>query len=390
MRQTLESQADQIEAVLARRGIEVRVTGGTTSPRWIQFHVHPATPGAREGRIEGLAGELALALEVETCRVLRQGETVTVQVPRPAPQPVPLLPLQTGLVRRQQLPPGTALLGLTEAGAPLLARLSSPQVAHLLVAGDGGGNNLLRTILASLAQGHRRSQLGLVLIDLERRAFGPLAGLPHLLRPVLSEPGEISRALQSLVRLAAARCNGKRPGAPRIVVAIGELDDLLALTGVNGRVQWTLTQLAECGCEAGVHLVAGTQKPVCGAVERLIRANFPARLVGQAASAQEARAAAGYAGTGAERLRGPDDFVAVTRGQVVPFQAARVTARELAELVSQSLQTERNSCRSQTRVHPRHDGRVAHNKPRRSAFQRAVRAGWLYWTFFKHWFSRRG
>jgi DNA segregation ATPase FtsK/SpoIIIE-like protein len=121
-------------------------------------------------------------------------------------------------------------------------------------------------------------------------------------------------------------------------------------------------------------------------VERLARANFPARLVGRVASVEEARAATGYAGTGAERLRGPGDFIAVAGGQVVPFQAARVTARELAELVSQSLQAERNGHRSQAHT-PVH---TAHDKPRRSVFQRAVRAGWLYWTFFKYRFGRKG
>jgi DNA segregation ATPase FtsK/SpoIIIE-like protein len=76
-------------------------------------------------------------------------------------------------------------------------------------------------------------------------------------------------------------------------------------------------------------------------VGSLARANFPVRLVGQVTSPEEAKLATGYAGTGAERLRGPGDFIAVTGGQVTHFQGAFITARELAETVSQKLRAER-------------------------------------------------
>ena len=99
-----------------------------------------------------------------------------------------------------------ALPGLSDDGAPLLVRLPSPQVAHLLVAGTTGSGKsaLMRTIIASLALSHRRSQLGFVLIDPKRRTFGSLAGLPHLLRPVLSEPDEVDQTLGALVQLMLA------------------------------------------------------------------------------------------------------------------------------------------------------------------------------------------
>jgi S-DNA-T family DNA segregation ATPase FtsK/SpoIIIE len=347
-RRILDFQADRIEAVLAQHKVSARVTGGLVSPRWIQFQLLPAL-GARVSKIKGLAEELALALGSETCRVSRRQGTLAVEIPRPDPQPVRLLPLQQRLTATagQALPFGTALLGLAEDGAPLLVRLPSPQVAHLLVAGTTGSGKsaLMQTIVASLALSHRRSQLGFVLIDPKRRAFGPLAGLPHLLRPVLSEAEEISRTLQALVQLMLARdregrcpAAAGRAGEPRAVVVIDELADLMMMTGKE--TQQALTRLAQRGREAGIHLVACTQKPASQVLGSLAKANFPVRLVGRVTSPEEAKVATGYAGTGAERLRGPGDFVAVTGGQVTHFQAAYVSPRELAGLVSRMLRTE--------------------------------------------------
>jgi S-DNA-T family DNA segregation ATPase FtsK/SpoIIIE len=347
-RQVLDFQADRIEAVLAQHRVSARVTGGLVSPRWIQFQLLPAL-GARVSKIKGLAEELALALGSETCRISRRQGTLAVEIPRPDPQPVRLLPLQQRLTATagQALPFGTALLGLAEDGAPLLVRLPSPQVAHLLIAGTTGSGKsaLMQTIVASLALSHRRSQLGFVLIDPKRRAFGPLAGLPHLLRPVLSEAEEISRTLQALVQLMLVRdregrcpAAAGRAGEPRAVVVIDELADLMMMTGKE--TQQALTRLAQRGREAGIHLVACTQKPASQVLGSLAKANFPVRLVGRVTSPEEAKVATGYAGTGAERLRGPGDFVAVTGGQVTHFQAAYVSPRELAGLVSRMLQAE--------------------------------------------------
>jgi S-DNA-T family DNA segregation ATPase FtsK/SpoIIIE len=239
---------------------------------------------------------------------------------------------------------------------PLLVRLPSPQVAHLLVAGTTGSGKsaLAQTIIASLALNHRPSQIGFVLIDPKRRAFGPLAGLPHLLRPVLSEVDVIAHTLARLVELMLQRDREGRkpimagePGEPRVVVVIDELADLL-MTGTGrerntgAEIQHSLTRLAQRGREAGIHLVACTQKPVSHVVGSLAKANFPVRLVGRVTSAEEAKMATGYPGTGAERLRGPGDFIAITGGRVSRFQAAYLSEREMKELVSRTLCAEQN------------------------------------------------
>ncbi|MBU0704498.1 MAG: DNA translocase FtsK, partial [Chloroflexi bacterium] len=156
MRKKLEFQADRIEAVLSLHKIPARVTGGTVTPRWVRFQVLPAV-GAKISKIKNLSEELAAALDAPNCRVSRRGAAVAVEVPRDDPQPVRLLPLYNQLTDhptdQPPIPPATAILGLAEDGAPLLIRLPSPDVAHILVAGTTGSGKtvLLQAMILSLA-----------------------------------------------------------------------------------------------------------------------------------------------------------------------------------------------------------------------------------------------
>ena len=360
MRNKLEFQADRVEAVLALHKVPARVTGGTVTPRWVRFQVLPAL-GAKISKIKGLSEELAAALDAPSCRVSRRGAAVTVEVPRDDPQPVRLLPLFRQLNRDNgDIPPVTAILGLGEDGAPLLIRLPSPDVAHILVAGTTGSGKtvLLQTMILSLAMANSPSPQGgggagglsLVLIDPKGHAFSPFEGLPHLARSVIRDTEETTEALQSLVHLMEKRgvVNGVGNGLeasdrrrsdaqPHVVVVIDELADLL-MTGGKA-IQWALTRLTQRGREAGIHIVAATQKPTTAVLGPLVKANFPVRLVGRVTSIEDARTATGWSGTGAERLLGRGDFLAVAEGRVVRFQVAHVSPTEIQEVVAHLAQS---------------------------------------------------
>ncbi len=53
-----------------------------------------------------------------------------------------------------------------------------------------------------------------------------------------------------------------------------------------------------------------------------MKANFPIRLVGAVAGKDEARYASGITDSGAEKLEGKGDFLLVSKGDTVRFQAA--------------------------------------------------------------------
>lgn len=330
-RSQLELQSDRIEAVLMTHKVPARVTGGTITPRWIRFQVLPAV-GAKINKIRALGEEMAAALGIcGEVRIARRGAAIDVEVPRTDPQPVRLLSLLRQIHDDgEDPPPTTAVLGLAEDGAPLLIRLPSPDVAHMLIAGTTGAGKtaLLRTIILSLALHNQPHELALVLIDPKGHAFGVFDGLPHLARPVIRETDETIEVLRSLVCLMERR---KPTDQPKVIIVVDELADLI-ITG-DAAIRIPLIRLTQRGREVGMHLIAATQKPTAAVLGPLVKANFPVRLVGKVTSHEDARTASGWSRTGAERLMGRGDFVAVAEGRVTRFQAAFVGADEIATML---------------------------------------------------------
>jgi len=334
MKRLLNFQADRIELVLASHKVPARVTGGTVTPRFVRFQI--ITPlGVKVRQVAGLAEEIALSLNTPHCRVYRQEGQVQVEVPRPNGRAVGLLDLCRRLAAQQPqgLPPVTAVLGLDQEGAPLLLRLPSPDVAHLLIAGTTGSGKtaLVRSMVASLALLNPQRTLQLVLIDPKGRGLSPFAGLPHLLAPVVTDVDEATATLHRLVAEMERR-DAQARSEPRLVVVIDELADLLFVGGKQ--IEQVLTRLTQRGRQAGIHLVVSTQKPTAALMGGLMKSNFPARLVGSVASAEDARIATGLAATGAERLLGQGDFLVVVKGQVTRLQAAYLDDREVPGLVA--------------------------------------------------------
>jgi len=329
MRRLLEYQADQIEAVLASHKAPVRVTGGRVLPQLVQFDLSPAQ-GISVRQVQRHSEEVALALGVSNARVTRQGGSLFLQVPHPSPKPVHLLDLQRRLAR---VPLHTAILGMDETGAPLLLRLPSPEVAHVLIAGTTGSGKtvLVRSMVLSLAMNNRPHQLQMVLIDPKGHSFDPLNQLPHLLQPAVTNATEALVLLANLVREMERR-DGIQDPRPRVVVVIDELADLALVGGKT--MERFLTRLVQRGREAGIHIVACTQKPTAAVIGSLVKANFPARLVGAVVSPEDAKVATGVSGTGAERLNGRGDFLLVVRGDVIRLQAAYISVTEMEKVVN--------------------------------------------------------
>jgi S-DNA-T family DNA segregation ATPase FtsK/SpoIIIE len=309
--------------VLGTHKIPSRVLGGTVTPQAVCFQLTTRV-GTRLSSIRGLSEELALSLSAPSCRVVRDHGALSIEIPRDDPVKVPLL----DICRRLGYAPAcSALLGLDETGRPLLLNLPSPDVAHALICGTTGSGKtvLARSMALSLALRNPQRNLQLLFIDPKGRALGALNQLPHLLCPPLTSVNEALHKLRWLVEEMEHR-DAQHNSSPCLVVFIDELADLL-LTGGRG-LEYVLTRLSQRGREAGIHIVACTQKPTAAVIGSLTKANFPVRLVGSVTSADEARLAAGLSGTGAERLRGRGDFLLVLKGQATRFSAAFVSAVE--------------------------------------------------------------
>ena len=326
-RTRLEFEADRIEMALASHKVRSRVSGGTVTPRFVRYDLL-VDGGTRLRRLHDLTEELALALGAPACRVLRRGGRVQVEVPRSDPKRIPFARLCS---RLSHVPAVTALLGLDEDAIPVMLRFPSPDVAHVLIAGNtGSGKTMLaRTIALSLAMLNAPRHLQMVFIDPKRRGFAPLARVPHLLTPPIDNTSRatlvLARLVEEMERRDKADCS-----TPHIVVFIDELADLV----MAGRrsIARPLTRLAQRGREAGIHLVACTQRPTASVIGGLVKSNFPVRVVGSVASAEDAKIASGLPRTGAQLLLGRGDFIVVARGEKLRVQGPYASSQEMRRI----------------------------------------------------------
>jgi|GEM_PF-258649 len=330
MRSLLDHQADGIEYTLHSHSIEANVVGGNISPRLIQFHIKLGS-GVKYSRIANLSDELALALGVTSCRITRDGHFVKIEIPRPDPVAVKLFPLMRTLPG--DLPTNAPILGLDENGVPLLLRLGSPDIAHLLISGTTGSGKtaLARSMIASLALQNPPEQLRLLLIDPKGRGYRSFNGLPNLVCPVITDPQDGLHRLRWAVRHMERR-DESGVSTPALAIFIDELADLMM---TNGREMENLvTRLTQRGREAGIHVIACTQKPAASVIGGLAKSNFPTRIVGKVVSAEDAKVASGVAGSGAEKLMGRGDFLLFSGNEVTRLQGAYISTAEMEQTVA--------------------------------------------------------
>ncbi len=325
----LNRQADVIESVLAAHKIQSKVWGGTVTPRFVRFDLTTSIE-TRVQKVLALREEVAMRLGVPDIRVYRKGDAIRVEVPR---SDLAVVRFDVLRKRLKRIPPLTAILGVDEDGAPLLLNITSPDVAHILVAGTTGSGKtiLLKTLVLSLALYNPQSKLQLAIIDPKARGMAALADVPHLLRPIESDPKRAIDLLEGLV-VEMERRDRLRISRPAIVIVIDELADLRMVAGK--RVERALTRLTQRGREAGVHVILATQRPAAAIVGGLIKANLPVRLVGAVTTPEDAKVATGIAGSGANRLRGRGDFLLAARQEMVRFQAAYASDEEIRRLIS--------------------------------------------------------
>jgi S-DNA-T family DNA segregation ATPase FtsK/SpoIIIE len=181
-------------------------------------------------------------------------------------------------------------------------------------------------MILSLCQRYRPHKLGLIMLDPKRREGSAFeaAIARHLVLPIARTIEEVIAALHRACQLMDERVLGSQNGGaepdPRIVIYADELGDLCQ-TGGQAVID-LFSRSAMRGRECGLHLLVCTQKPSSRSIGSLLKTNLPLRLLGRMTSVEDARLAAGRAGSGAEKLSGSGDFVAVTADKIIRFQAA--------------------------------------------------------------------
>lgn len=333
MSSTYDLLAARIEYAFASHRVQARVWDPiTVTPGFIQFRFTVGA-GVVAAKVLRLQDEIAYNLGAENVRIYRNGGQYFLELPRTDnKRGVKLVAL---LRKLRNLPHNTALLGLQPDGVPLLVSLGTPDVPHGLLSGTTGSGKtaLLRTMLVSLVLANPAGRLQLVLIDPKDRGLAPFAPLPHIWRRygIIADPIAASNVLEELVGEMDRRDRVHR-ALPTLLVVIDELADLLDAGGRSIGDQ--VRRLTQRGREAGIIVLAATQRPAAALVGGMIKANLPLRLIGRVLSADDARIASGVAGTGAERLHGRGDFQLIARGAPLRFQAAYIEPHDLDGLIT--------------------------------------------------------
>lgn len=319
----VEIQSRQIERVFSQHQVAARVENGTVRRHAIQFNLQTQLSAGLE-RLRAMTEDLVSALRVTDVRLQRVEGRWQLQVARPEEPAVALLDLLTLL---DDVPLATAVLGLTEFGAPMLAALHTDEAAHMLIAGDRGAGKtvLLRSIATSLALGNPQRDLQLLVLSGAeghgRELLLPLSYLPHMLADVITTPEEAEMVLMFLADEIAYR-QEQRISEPRIVVLI---DQIVALfEQVDEQARTAVQRVAQRGASVGVHLIISTQRPTHTLLDAALRLCLPMRVVGQTMDGRAARVAADGVDVQAGYLLGEGDFVACIGSQTAHFQAAYI------------------------------------------------------------------
>jgi len=358
----LRQQARIIEETLESLGAPVRVKEINPGPVVTQFGVEPLLLASANGketkvkvsRISALADDLALALEAKTLRIeapIPGKGLIGIEVPNPQVSLVALRDVMDSEPFSEVASPLRMCLGQDVSGGAVVTDLTA--MPHLLIAGTtGSGKSVcINSIIAALLLQNTPDDLRFLMVDPKRVELTGYDGIPHLLSKVVVEMERVTSALQwvlremdgryrrfSEVRATHIRDYNERIAAqrgekrlPYVVVVIDELADLMMMAPQE--TERSICRIAQMARATGIHLVIATQRPSVDVVTGLIKANFPARIAFNVASAVDSRVILDM--PGAEQLLGRGDMLFMPPDAPMPIrlQGAFVSDDELRRLV---------------------------------------------------------
>jgi S-DNA-T family DNA segregation ATPase FtsK/SpoIIIE len=198
----LKTQSEVLTKALLNFGIEGKVTEVHPGPVVTMYEFEPA-PGIKVARIVNLADDLALAMKAISLRIVAPlpGKSVVgVELPNPSRETVALKDVVTSEAFTRSRSKLRLALGKDIFGKPVAADLKT--MPHLLVAGaTGAGKSVaLNTMLMSLLFTAKPDEVKFLLVDPKMLEFKSYDGLPHLLRPVITDAKSAARGLGWVVQ----------------------------------------------------------------------------------------------------------------------------------------------------------------------------------------------
>ncbi len=317
-----------------------------------RYELKPAA-GVKVNQFLNLSDDLALALKAKRISIIAPipgKAAVGIEIPNRKAQIVYLREvLEDDAFTRSNMRLPLAL-GKTTSGKPYVTDLA--KLPHLLIAGaTGSGKSVCMNVLVtSLIYKLHPHQIRFIMVDPKMLELTVYTGIPHLGRPVVTNPKRAEKVLSDAVvemearyrKLANASVrniedfNRKQESdetrLPYIVIMVDELADLL-MSSTSTKTELLITRLAQMARAVGIHLVLATQRPSVDVITGLIKANFPARLAFQVSSKVDSRTI--IDANGAEKLLGYGDMLFLHPGQPEPtrIHGGYLTGEETESIV---------------------------------------------------------
>jgi DNA segregation ATPase FtsK/SpoIIIE, S-DNA-T family len=356
---SLRRNAGLLQNVLQDYNVKGDISSIHPGPVVTLYELEPA-PGTKTSRVIGLSDDIARSMSAVSVRVavVPGRNVIGIELPNKKRQTVFLRDLLEGRDFDKTAAKLPLVLGKDIGGAPIIADLS--RMPHLLVAGTtGSGKSVaVNTMILSLLYRLPPEKCRFIMIDPKMLELSVYDDIPHLLAPVVTEPGRAVVALKWVVqemenryrnmsklgvrnidgynqRLKEARRKGEvlmrkvqtgfdpetgKPvyeeqpldltELPYIVVIVDEFADLMLVAGKD--VESAIQRLAQMARAAGIHLIMATQRPSVDVITGVIKANFPTRISFQVTSKIDSRTILGEGG--AETLLGMGDMLYMAAG----------------------------------------------------------------------------
>ncbi len=361
----LERNARLLESLLGDFSVKGEIVEVRPGPVVTMYELEPAR-GIKASRVIQLADDIARNMSAISARVatIPGRSVIGIELPNPKREMVSLSELIGSPAFDDSGSSLPLVLGKNIAGDPVIADLAP--MPHLLVAGTtGSGKSVgLNCMILSLLYRLTPDECRMIMIDPKHLELSVYEGIPHLLAPVVTEPGKAIRALKWTVeqmeeryrmmasvgvrqlssfnaKVREAKAKGQPLGRrfqtgfdaesgqpkfemeefdyenlPQIVVVVDELADLMITAGKE--VEFLIQRLAQKARAAGIHLIMATQRPSVDVITGVIKANLPTRISFQVTSKIDSRTILGE--QGAEQLLGKGDMLYMPGGR----QIARV------------------------------------------------------------------
>ncbi|MFO1128892.1 MAG: DNA translocase FtsK 4TM domain-containing protein [Rhodospirillales bacterium] len=364
-RSALEQNARMLKGVLDDFSVRGEIVKVRPGPVVTLYELEPA-PGIKSSRVIGLADDIARSMSAVAARVavIPGRNVIGIELPNQRREIVGLRELlsddsfgRSGSGSGEGAAALNLALGRDIGGTPVVVDLA--RMPHLLIAGTtGSGKSVaINAMILSLLYRLSPADCKFIMIDPKMLELSVYDGIPHLLAPVVTEPGKAVTALKWTVREMEERYRAMsqlgvrnvagfnqrvdealRKGEtlvrrvqtgydddgqpvfeeqpldltrlPLIVVVVDEMADLMMVAGKD--IETAVQRLSQMARAAGIHLIMATQRPSVDVITGTIKANFPTRISFQVSSKIDSRTILGE--PGAEQLLGQGDMLFMAAG----------------------------------------------------------------------------